>query len=306
MADSSSYWDDWAVAEREAMDRAHYGATAVSAADMEPVASEETIRARALYQWDNSPLVAASATGNITWVNELLAAGADVNELSYEYEYLPLIVAAQKGHTEVVKTLLMTAACDLKKKHLNGYINALDSALFGYNNFEGVDDDYKPEIRAMIIRAHMETADRIDLDTLLHIEASCAVTPERIRAFRSNLGTRNTRLYPKATPGEVDLYDPPPSKVAMILNAAKQAAATIAAQKTAAAVSKKKRNVGINAACSSRFNTVTTGSPAGGCGYGEDDETDDRDRHPMFRKRVSEFDPSLDDTYGKMARRFHY
>jgi hypothetical protein len=195
-------------------------------------------RASATAKWDDCPLVAAAATGDVEWVKELLAdEDTDVNEFSSAYEYSPLIAAAQLGHTEVVSVLLQTGKCDLMKTHMDGYINALDSALHGYNNFEGCEDEFSPEIRAMIIRAHTETADRIKEETLLHIEASGAVAPEYIKVFRAAGGVRiapKFSIYSKKVPGQaLNLSDPPAAKMQAIIMAAKRAADSLVARKAA-------------------------------------------------------------------------
>jgi hypothetical protein len=248
-------------------------------------------------------------------VKELLAdEDTDVNEFSSAYEYSPLIAAAQLGHTEVVSVLLQTGKCDLMKKHMDGYIGALDSALHGYNNFEGCEDEFSPEIRAMIIRAHTETADRIKEETLLHIEASGAVAPEYIKVFRAAGGVRYApkfSIYSKKTPGQaLNLNDPPAAKMQAIIMAAKRAADTLVARKAAAdaaaagKVEKLKKAAGPSAA-PSRVNAF--GGAGGSAERVEEDDEDDADRHPMFRKKTSEaYDPSLDDKYGKMSRRFNF
>lgn len=330
MTDLAAYMSDWHVAEREYEARERHMKTCTgctwcvgAAPAAEPAApAPKMSRASALYKWDDSPLVAAAATGDVEWVKELLAAeDVDVNELSSAYEYMPLIAAAQQGHVEVVRILLQTGACDLTKKHMDGYISALDSALYGYNNFEGVEDEFTPEIRAMIIRAHMETADRIKEETLLHIEASGAVVPEYIKVFRTAGGVRiapKYSIYSKKAPGqELNLNDPPAAKMQAIIVAAKRAADSLAARKAAADAAAAAAAAGVKAeklkkvagpsAAPSRLNAW--GGAGGGSRerYEGDDDEDDADRHPMFRKKAVEaYDPSLDDKYGKMSRRFNF
>lgn len=299
------YWSDWATADRDAaMAVVDEPITAVcGGAGDRPGIKPETNRAAALDRWDNCPLVAAAAVGDNEWVKELLAEGADVNELSSDYEFMPLIVAAQQGHTEVVRTLLMTAACNLTKKHMNGYISALDSALHGYTNFDGAEDEFTPEIRAMIIRAYVETADRIDLNLLLHIEASAAVTTEQIKAFRSGAGVRQSRIYSKATAGNVNLNDPPASKMAAILYAAKTAADRLEVLKSSAPVSRKKRNAGSAVFCASYNASVAP--PEERIVFAEEHEPE---THAMRRQRLREqkaLEASLSDKYGKMSRNMY-
>lgn len=323
MTDLVTYMSDWAVAEREYETRERHmkscmGCTwCVGVAPSAPgaLAPAPISRDAAIAKWDECPLVAAAATGDVDWVKELLAESPDVNEFSSAYEYSPLIVAAQKGHVEVVRLLLQTGVCDLTKKHME-YINALDSALNGYCNLEGCEDEFTPEIRAMIIRAHVETADRIDLDTLLHIEASGAVAPEQIKAFRSGMGARMTKVYSKAQPGKLNLNDPPAAKMPAVRVAAESAARRIQGEREAAAVraaaiaaggsTRKKKSGGDAAAASApRWGTVTGGAGATERFEGDDDD-DDADRHPMFRRKTAAYDPMLDDSYGKMSRRYNF
>jgi hypothetical protein len=292
MTDQGAYWSDWAVAERE-----H---TARGGAGVAPPAVKS--RTAATYEWDNCPLVAAAATGDLAWVSELLAAGVDVNEFSSAYEYSALIVAAQKGHAGVVRALLMTAVCDLTKKHMDDYISALDSALNGYTNLEGVEEDFTPEIRAMIVRAHMATADRIDMNTLLRIEAAGAVVPDRITAFRQGGGARIARLYSKADSSDMaaHLCDPPAARMRAVIAAAESAARRITAPKVEAGPKKK---TGSSFSYSPRAEAATVVAER----YAADvDEMDDQDLHPSQRRQVAEFDPSLDTCYGKMGRRMNY
>ncbi len=313
----NEYWSDWKQAERDALDtgarteRDAAKAAVSGGAGASPAAAltnPETNRAAALYKWDECALVAAAAVGDVEWVNELLAAGADVNELSPHYEYMPLIAAAQLGHVEVVRTLLMTAACNLTKKHMDGYISALESALHGYINFEGNEDEFTPEIRAMIIRAHVETADRIDLDTLLHIEASGAVVPELIKSFRLGAGARQAKVYSKATAGRVNLNDPPASKMPAILTAAKAAADRIAARLAAPMpekLSRKQRNAGSSVAFTASYNASLAGPKEKTFAFEEVRETE---THAMRRQRLREqqaLEASFSDKYGKMASRFY-
>ncbi len=310
----NEYWSDWKQSERDALDAAARTAAAVcggagaAAKPAATLAKPETNRAAALYKWDDCALVAAAAVGDVEWVNELLAAGADVNELSRHYEYMPLIAAAQLGHVEVVRTLLMTAACNLTKRHMDGYISALESALHGYINFDGVDDEFTPEIRAMIIRAHVETADRIDLDTLLHIEASGAVAPEYIKSFRLGAGARQTKVYSKATAGRVNLSDPPADKMPAILAAAKAAADRIAARLAAPPpekLSRKHRNAGSSAAFTASYNSSLAGPKEKTFAFEELRETE---THAMRRQRLREqqaLEASLAEKYGKMANQFY-
>ncbi len=317
MTDLGSYWTDWAVAEREHETRQLHtksckGCTwCVGAAPAaEPAAAPALSREAATDRWDGSPLVAAAATGDVDWVKELLAEGADVNEFSPgSYEYSSLIVAAQKGHVEIVRLLLQTGVCDLTKKHME-YINALDSALHGYCNLEGCEDEFTPEIRAMLIRAHVETADRIKLDMLLHIEASGAVMPEQIKAFRFGMGVRNKSVYSKAKPGKLNLNDPPAAKMQMVIAAANHAARRIAAEKAAADAAaaiaagkaeKIKKPSGPSGA-PSRVNAFG----GAGCSSERIEGDDDESEHPMFKKKVTAYDPMLDDSYGKMSRRFNF
>lgn len=316
MTDMTTYMSDWNVAAREYEDRKRHikscmGCTwcagAVPAAEaVAPVLSRETVTAK----WDNSPLVAAAATGDVDWVKELLTDSTDVNEFSSAWEYSPLIVAAQKGHVEIVRLLLQTGVCDLAKKHME-YISALDSALHGYCNLDGCEEEFVPEIRAMIIRAHMETADRIDLDTLLHIEASGAVVPEHIKAFRSGMGARLTgraATYLKAEPGKLNLNDPPASKMTAVILAAGNAARRIAAEKAAADAAaagaiKLKKKSGTTASYAPRAESAAAAATAAGC-Y---DDDEDADCHPMRRRKAAvQYDPTLDDCYGKMSRRFNF
>jgi hypothetical protein len=320
MTDYAMYWSDWAVAEREAEILARHKETCmgctwcVGVAPAAVAAAPAPVsRAAAVAKWDDCPLVAAAATGDVAWMKELLAAGADVNEYSSPNEYSPLIVAAQKGHAEVVHTLLQTGVCDLTKKHMDGYISALESALHGYNNLEGCEDEFAPEIRAMIIRAHVETADRIDLVTLLHIEASGAVVPEHIKAFRSGMGARMARLYSKALPGKLNLSDPPAAKMQAVMTAALAAARRIAAERDAAAVAAavaagkvvKLKKVAGPSVAPTRF-AAAVGGAGGGAGCADEDDEDDAERHPMYKRKtaVAAYDPMLDDSYGKMSRRF--
>lgn len=314
MTDLVTYMSEWNVAEREHESRLRHmekrtGATGCvdAAPDAEPAPLN---RASATAVWDDSSLVAASAMGDVEWVNELLAEGADVNEFSSgSYEYSPLIVAAQKGHVEIVRILLQTGACDLTKKHME-YISALDSALHGYCNLEGCEDEFSPEIRAMIIRAHMETADRIDLNTLLHIEASGAVVPEHIRAFRSGLGARMTKVYSKKLPGKLNLGNPPAAKMPSIIFAAENAARRIMAEKAAAeavAAGKalKMKKIAGPSVAPARYDVVVVRAGAGD--RADADDEDDAERHPMLRRKtVDAYDPSLDDKYGKMSRSFKF
>jgi hypothetical protein len=310
------YWDEWSVNERERETIMLHMKTckgagctwcaeaeAIVAADA-PDASDAAAmlsRADAIRKWD-APLTAAAATGDIEWVNELLAKGVDVNDFASPYEFSPLIVAAQKGQAEVVFTLLMTGLCDLKKKHCNDYIGALDSALYGYNNLDGVEAEFTPEIRAMIIRAHMETADRIDIDTLLNIEASGAVVPENIKAFRS--GARMTKLYPKALPGRLDLSDPLASQIPMIMSAALGAARRIMAQKESAksTVTKKTQTRGTAVAYAPRAQAQVVKAASS-----EYDDEDDGDHYkPASSYKPAAYDPSLDDGFGKSSRRYKF
>lgn len=321
MTDIGSYWSDWAVAEREHETRERHmksckGCTwCVGAATSAPgaLAPAPISRGAATAKWDESPLVAAAATGDVDWVKELLAEGTDVNEFSSAYEYSPLIVAAQKGHVEIVRLLLQTGACDLTKKHME-YINALDSALNGYCNLEGCEDEFSPEIRAMIIRAHMETADRISEESLLHIEVSCAVAPEYIKVFRTAGGVRiapKFSIYSKKLPGQaLNLSDPPAAKMPAIIMAAKRAADSLVARQAAAAaaagIKAQKKKAAGPAAAPSRLNAFGGAGGAAERVEGDDDE-DDADRHPMFKKKtVAAYDPMLDDSYGKMSRRFNF
>lgn len=321
MADMSpsltAYMSEWNVMEREHEARLRHKKTctgctwcaeeeAATAARAAPPPAPLS-RAALTERWDNSPLVAAAVTGDIEWVKELLAEGADVNEFSPgSWEYSPLIAAAQKGHVEVVRLLLQTGVCDLTKKHMD-YINALDSALNGYCNFDGEDDEFIPEIRSMIIRAYMETADRIKEDTLLQIEATGAVAPEYIKVFRTAGGVRiapKYSVYMKKLPGQtLNLSDPPAAKMSAIITAAKRAADTIAARKAAAVagagIAKLKKIAG-PAAAPSRLNVC--GGAGSSC---ERYESDDDDDHPM-KKKVDAYDPMLDDSYGKMSRRFNF
>ena len=264
-------------------------------------------REAAIAKWD-SPLVAAAATGDVDWVKELIAEGTDVNELSPgSFEFMPLIVAAQKGHVEVVRMLLQTGECDLTKKHMN-YINALDSALHGYCNLEGCNDEFSPQIRAMIIRAHVETADRIKLDTLLHIEASGAVLPEQIKAFRSGMGARN-KMYSKAKPGKLDLNDPPAAKMQSVISAARFAARRIAAEKAdedaAAAIAAGKAKKIMKSSGPSGVPSRLNAFGGAGCSSSSGVENDDDDG-VVAPKKVAVYDPMLDDSYGKMSRRFNF
>ncbi len=318
---------DWVVAEREYESRERHMKTCKGCTwcvDAPPsthgaLAPAPISRGAATAKWDESPLVAAAATGDVDWVKELLAEGADVNKFSSVYEYSPLIVAAQKGHAEIVRLLLQTGACNLTKKHME-YINALDSALNGYCNLEGCEDEFTPEIRGMIIRAHMETADRINEETLLHIEASGAVAPEYIKIFRSPGGVRiapKYSIYLKKLPGQVlNLSDPPAAKMQAIIMAAKraadslavrQAAADAAAAAAAAGIKAQKKKATGPAAAPSRLNIAFGGAGGSGERVEGDDDEDDADRHPMFKKKaVTAYDPMLDDSYGKMSRRFNF
>jgi hypothetical protein len=220
-----------------------------------------------------------------------------------------------------VSVLLQTGKCDLMKKHMDGYISALDSALHGYNNFEGCEDEFSPEIRAMIIRAHTETADRIKEETLLHIEASGAVAPEYIKVFRAAGGVRYApkfSIYSKKVPGQaLNLSDPPAAKMQAIIMAAKRAADSLVARKAAADAAAaaaaagikapRKKKAGGPAAEPSRLNLAFGGAGGSAERVEGDDDEDDADRHPMFKKKtVAAYDPMLDDSYGKMSRRFNF
>ncbi len=176
-----------------------------------PVISRKTL----VEKWDNNPLVAASYIGDIDWIREQLSLGADVNAFSEKHNYSPLIIASQKNHVNIVRDLLMTGKCDLTKKHMD-YISALDSALFGYTNLEGIESAFSPEIQAMIIRAHIDTADRITPETLLHIEISGTVSQERLKAFKNAGGYRLSSKYPKPLPRYINLADPPESALRSI------------------------------------------------------------------------------------------
>lgn len=376
------YWAEWNVAERNLEDMKRLD-PAAAVPDPVPVPVPVLLsRADATASWEFSPLVAAAARGDVDWVKELLAEGADVNEFSSGMEFSPLIVAAQKGHTEVVHTLLGTGKCDLSKKHME-YINAIDSALHGYCDLAGFEAEFTPQIqamiiraymetadstadcintetllrplivaaqkghdeivrillmtgvcdlskkhmgvsaidsaldgydaaeftpqiRAMIIRAHMETADRINLDTLLRIEAAGAVLPEFIKAFRS--GGVRPKAYPKKLPGMLlDLSDPPAAKMPSIICAARHAARCIAAEKDAAAAAaaiaagkalKMKKTSGPSAV-PARLSTAVCAAAEPVDRFADED----CDERP---KRIEVYNPSLDDKYGKMSRRFNF
>lgn len=281
-----TYWSEWAVAEREHEARERHAMTCVGCdwctvpalptpkAAAAPCGREEAVRS-----WE-CPLVAAAATGDVAWVKELLASGVDVNEFSPANDYSALIVAAQKGHSDVVRVLLMTGLCDVTKKHMDGYINALDSAMYGYTNLAGFDDEFTPQIRAMIIRAYMETADRITLDTLLQIEAVGAVLPEQIKAFRFGMGIRMVKMYPKAKPGALNLNDPPAAKMHSIMVAAECARRRIIASREIPTKKKKSGGSGFvearfaNTSTNTNTNTNTVVSEAEVAEYEAEDDFD--------------------------------
>jgi hypothetical protein len=306
-----AYWDEWNVAERMFEDNKDHKDRTETPVEKPAPAPAPLSREAAIAYWDNSALVAAAATGDAEWLQELLVEGEDVNELSPgSFDYSPLIVAAQKGHAEIVHILLMTGMCDLTKKHMD-YISALDSALHGYYDLSGVDAEFTPQIRAMIIRAHVETADRISLNTLLHIEASGAVLPEYIRAFRSGSGVRMTKAYPKKLAGKLDLSDPPVAKMPAIISAARHAARCIASEKEAADAaaaiaankSLKMKKISGPSAAPSRLSTSCVAAERAACSDDEDDAGTDK---RSLRRKADAYNPSLDDTYGKMSRRFNF
>jgi hypothetical protein len=264
-----------------------------------PPVTRETLTAK----WDRNPLVAAAATGDLVWLQELLAAGEDVNEFTGAFEYSPLIVAAQLGHVDVVRTLLMTGKCDLTKKHME-YISALDSALFGYMNMEGeYDQQFTPEIRGMIIRAFLETADVISEELQLQIQATGTVEPDRFKAFRNVGGRRLAAKYPKAAPGRLNLAPPPDAALPGILLAARSAVVKLSTP----VVTGTKKKTGGAAVAASRINTAAAEVAVGGAGArAADSDDEDDDGSTRRRKKPTTDDSWMDDKYGKMSRRFGF
>jgi hypothetical protein len=267
----------------------------------EPV-PEPITRDMLVDKWDRSPLVAAAATGDLAWVQELLSAGEDVNDFSPGYDYSALIVAAQKGFADIVQTLLMTGMCNLTKKHME-YISALDSALFGYTNMEGCMDEFTPEIRGMIIRAFLETADVISEDLQLQIQATGTVELDRFKAFRNVGGRRLVAKFPKASAGRLNLAPPPESAMSGILLAARSAVVKLLTPVTTG----PKKKTGGCAVAASRINTAAAEAAVGGAGAcGDSDDEDDGSARRRKKPTTDDSWMGMDDKYGKMSRRFGF
>lgn len=84
---------------------AHEGHTAIAQVLLQAGAD-----ANALINWDDgTPLIRAASAGHIETVRALLAGGAEVNA-NDRYERTALMIAKEKGHTEVVELLKAAGA----------------------------------------------------------------------------------------------------------------------------------------------------------------------------------------------------
>jgi len=79
----------------------------------------------------NTTLLKYAANGNMSTVQALLDAGADVNSKSTCYSEIALIAAAEKGQLEVVKHLLENGA-DINAKDGYGRTALMEALGFGY------------------------------------------------------------------------------------------------------------------------------------------------------------------------------
>jgi hypothetical protein len=102
------------------------------------------------------------------------------------------------------------------------------------------------------------------------------------------------------------------AKTQAILTAALSAARRIKAESDAAAAAaavaagkaEKLKKVAGPSGAPSRLNVY---GGAGGAAVEYEGDEDDADRHPMYRKKTAPaYDPMLDDSYGKMSRRFNF
>ena len=280
---SDIYWSEWAVAERRFEDMGPVADTTTTASQ------KKTSRSSLIALWDDHELLAAAATGDVEWVRALISDGVDVNEFSSRNDFSPLIVAAQKGHYTTVHALLMTGKCDLGKKHMDGYINALDSALFGYTSLEGFEDEFTPDIRSAIIRAHVDTADKIPPTMILQIEATAAVSQDRLKAFRTPSGIRLSRMHPK--PLRINLDDPPKTALVSIQMAAENAIRRLMAPEIT--VTKKKSGSGSAYAPRSESAVATDNKLY---------EIEDGAEAPVGGHYDDDMDPTMDHSYGKKWR----